>query len=205
MLPARCGITLPRQVTSLDRHGRAGAGGEIRMRHLIGFILAIALGAALFFGAGWGFTHLTAWPCQGAGLTTADRPDRPVGPRRHRPAPRHRDRGTGHLAAGTGPARPGAAGLDARCWPSASTRHCSGSRCRTTPTGPVSASLLVSGVLALLGAAMIVPLFMPARWQAAPGDGHRGHRRGRIRPAGHRAAVRAATRPHAARAERRPQ
>ena len=30
------------------------------MRHLIGFILAIALGAALFFGAGWGFTHLTS-------------------------------------------------------------------------------------------------------------------------------------------------
>jgi hypothetical protein len=29
-------------------------------------------------------------------------------------------------------------------------------------------SLLVSGVLALLGAAMIVPLFVPARWRAAP-------------------------------------
>jgi hypothetical protein len=32
-------------------------------------------------------------------------------------------------------------------------------------------SLLVSGVLALLGAAMIVPLFIPARWRAAPGEG----------------------------------
>ena len=29
----------------------------------------------------------------------------------------------------------------------------------------------MSGVLALLGAAMIVPLFIPARWRAVPGEG----------------------------------
>ena len=40
------------------------------MRHLVGFILAIALGAALFFGAGWGFTHLTGLSAQGSGLTS---------------------------------------------------------------------------------------------------------------------------------------
>ena len=33
------------------------------------------------------------------------------------------------------------------------------------------ASIALSGVLALLGAAMIVPLFIPARWRAAPGLG----------------------------------
>jgi len=32
-------------------------------------------------------------------------------------------------------------------------------------------ALLVSGVLALLGAAMIVPLFIPARWRSAPSLG----------------------------------
>ena len=38
-------------------------------------------------------------------------------------------------------------------------------------------ALLVSGVLALLGAAMIVPLFIPARWRAAPGLGIEEDRR----------------------------
>ena len=36
------------------------------------------------------------------------------------------------------------------------------------------ASIALSGVLALLGAAMIVPLFIPARWRAAPGEGIEG-------------------------------
>src|SRR5215467_7814116 len=40
------------------------------MRHLIGIILALALGAALFFGAGWGFSHLTSLAGQGTGLTS---------------------------------------------------------------------------------------------------------------------------------------
>src|SRR5262249_60197601 len=39
------------------------------MRHLIGFILAIALGAALFFAAGWGFTHMTSLTAHGINLT----------------------------------------------------------------------------------------------------------------------------------------
>ena len=40
------------------------------MRHLIGFILGIALGAALFLGVGWGFTHLATFSAQGTGLTS---------------------------------------------------------------------------------------------------------------------------------------
>jgi hypothetical protein len=39
------------------------------MRHLIGFILAIALGAALFFAAGWGFIHMTSLTAHGINLT----------------------------------------------------------------------------------------------------------------------------------------
>src|SRR5262249_61428740 len=39
------------------------------MRHLIGFILAIALGGALFFAAGWGFTHMTSLAAHGINLT----------------------------------------------------------------------------------------------------------------------------------------
>jgi hypothetical protein len=140
------------------------------MRHLTGFILAIALGAALFFGAGWGFTHLTSLAVEGTSLTSA----------------------TGLIAlaalAATGlflgiviavraisPLAPGLPGLVLLAWSAllAVREH---QALRWIPLQDHSfaagyRSLLVSGVLALLGAAMIVPLFIPARWRAAPGEG----------------------------------
>lgn len=139
------------------------------MRHLTGFILAIALGAALFFGAGWGFTHLTSLAVEGTSLTTA----------------------TGLIAlaalAATGlflgiviavravsPLASGLPGLVLLAWSAllAVREH---QALRWIPLQDHSfaagyRSLLVSGVLALLGAAMIVPLFIPARWRAAPGE-----------------------------------
>src|SRR5215475_11996178 len=101
------------------------------MRHLIGFILAIVLGAALFFGAGWGFTHLTGIAAHGASLTSMT----------------------------------GLAALSVL----AMHEH---QALRWIPLqghsfGAGFRALLVSGVLALLGAAMIIPLFIPARWRAA--------------------------------------
>jgi hypothetical protein len=136
------------------------------MRHLVGFILAIVLGAALFLGAGWGFTHLTSLTAQGAGLTSP----------------------TGLMAlsalAATGlflgiviavravsPLAPGLPGLVLLAWSAllAVREH---QALRWIPLqghafGAGYRALLVSGVLALLGAAMIVPLFIPARWRAA--------------------------------------
>lgn len=143
------------------------------MRHLTGFILAIALGAALFFGAGWGFTHLTSLAVEGTALTTA----------------------TGLIAlsalAATGlflgiviavraisPLASGLPGLVLLAWSAllAVREH---QALRWIPLqghayGAGYRSLLVSGVLALLGAAMIVPLFIPARWRAASGEGIEG-------------------------------
>jgi hypothetical protein len=140
------------------------------MRHLVGFILAIALGAALFLGAGWGFTHLTSLAAQGTGLTS--------------PA--------GLIAwaalAATGlflgiviavraisPLAPGLPGLVLLAWSAllAVREH---QALRWIPLqdhafGAGYRALLVSGVLALLGAAMIVPLFIPARWRSAPSLG----------------------------------
>ena len=140
------------------------------MRHLIGFILGIALGAALFLGVGWGFTHLATFSAQGTGLTST----------------------TGLIAwsalAATGlllgiviavraisPLAPGLPGLVLLAWSAllAVREH---QALRWIPLQDHSfaagyRSLLVSGVLALLGAAMIVPLFVPARWRAAPGAG----------------------------------
>ena len=140
------------------------------MRHLIGIILAIALGAALFFGAGYGFTHLTSIAAHGSSLTST----------------------TGLIAlsalAATGlflgiviavravsPLAPGLPGLVLLAWSAllAVREH---QALRWIPLqdhafGAGYRALLVSGMAALLGAAMIVPLFLPSRWRAAPGEG----------------------------------
>jgi hypothetical protein len=138
------------------------------MRHLIGLILAIAVGVALFFGAGWGFTHLTGLSAQGTGLTST----------------------TGLIAwsalAATGlllgiviavraisPLAPGLPGLVLLAW-SALVAVREHQAVRWIPLqghafGFGFRALLVSGMLALLGAAMIVPLFIPARWRSASG------------------------------------
>ena len=134
------------------------------MRHLIGIILAIALGAALFFGAGYGFTHLTSIAAHGASLTSP----------------------TGLVAlsalAATGlfigiviavraisPLAPGLPGL-ALLAASALLAMRAHQVVRWIPLqghsyGAGFRALLVGGVLTLLGAAMIVPLFVPARWR----------------------------------------
>jgi hypothetical protein len=140
------------------------------MRHLVGFILAIALGAALYLGAGWGFTQLTSIAVHGASITSIT--------------------GLAALSAlvGTGlflgiviavraisPLAPGLPGL-ALLAGSALLAVREHQALRWIPLqdhsyGAGFRALLVSGVLALLGAAMIVPLFIPARWRAAPGEG----------------------------------
>jgi hypothetical protein len=135
------------------------------MRHLIGIILAIALGAALFFGAGYGFTHLTGIAAHGSSLTST----------------------TGLIAlsalAATGlfigiviavraisPLAPGLPGL-ALLAGSALLTVRAHQVLRLIPFqghayGAGFRALLVGGVLALLGAALIVPLFVPARWRS---------------------------------------
>jgi len=135
------------------------------MRHLIGIILAIALGAALYFGAGYGFTHLTSIAAHGSSLTST----------------------TGLIAlsalAATGlfigiviavraisPLAPGLPGL-ALLAGSALLTVRAHQVLRLIPFqghayGAGFRALLVGGVLALLGAALIVPLFVPARWRS---------------------------------------
>jgi hypothetical protein len=134
------------------------------MRHLIGIILAIALGAVLFFGAGYGFTHLTSIAAHGSSLTST----------------------TGLVAlsalAATGlfigivmavraisPLAPGLPGLGLLAM-SALLAVRAQQVLRLIPLqghsyGAGFRALLVGGVMALLGAAMIVPLFVPARWR----------------------------------------
>ena len=102
------------------------------MRHLVGFILAIALAAALFLAAGWGIAHLYLTVTPGHRLISitgllAWTALLAVSP---------------HRALGWVPLPGHAFGFGFRL-------------------------LLASGALAALGAAMIVPLFMPSRWHGS--------------------------------------
>ena len=133
------------------------------MRHLTGVILAVALSAALFFAGGWGFTHLTAIAAQKS-MTS----------------------GTGALAlavlAATGlflgivlavrsisPLAPGLPGLVLLAWTVLLAvrphRALAWIPLRSYSFALGFEALLVSGVLAVLGTAMIIPLFLPSRWR----------------------------------------
>ncbi len=134
------------------------------MRHLVGLVLALVAAAAVFFGGGWAVARILAAHAHGASLLTMS--------------------GGLTLAAlvGTGlylgclaavpalsPIGSGAPGLLLLAWTGIYVAkahwalrliplsgHDAGSGFRT---------MLTAGVLALLGAVMIVPLFVPSRWR----------------------------------------
>lgn len=133
------------------------------MRHVIGLVLAVILAAVLFGGAGWGTWRLMALHAVGTSLTGKP----------------------GLLAvaalAGTGlllglllvvpavsPLAAGLPGLALLAWSVllvVSTARAD----RLIPPHSHAAiglhTLLTSGVLAVLGVVMIVPLFVPSRWR----------------------------------------
>jgi hypothetical protein len=134
------------------------------MRHLIGLLLAIALAAALFLAGGWGAEHFAAVAAHRTSL-----PGR-----------------TGLIAlaamVGTGvflgillvvpaisPLATGLPGLALLGW----TALLALSPHRALAWIPLQGHafgagfrvLLLTGTLALLGAAMIIPMFLPSRWR----------------------------------------
>jgi hypothetical protein len=138
------------------------------MRHWIGLGLAIALAVALFFGGGWGVTRMSALPAEGLSLTS--------------------NRGLSALGALAGvglllgilvaaprisPLAAGLPGLALLAW--TALLGVSGTLAvrliplRHGPAGAGFHAMLVSGVLALLGFAMIFPLFVPSRWWGSDG------------------------------------
>ena len=135
------------------------------MRHLIGLVLALALAAALFFGAGWGAAHVPALVGHSVGL-----PSR-----------------TGLIglsaALATGaflgillavpaisPLATGLPGLVLLAWTAllalSSHRALAWIPLQGHSFGAGFRILLVSGTLALAGIAMIVPMFLPSRWRS---------------------------------------
>jgi hypothetical protein len=134
------------------------------MRHLIGLILALAMAAAVFFGGGWGAARVLAAHAHGqslvsmsGGLTLAALV------------------GTGLLlgilvaAPPLSPLGAGLPGLILLGW-SATEVFSSHWALRLIPLPGLDASagfrtMLTGGILALLGAVMIVPMFVPSRWR----------------------------------------
>jgi len=134
------------------------------MRHLFGVVLGVVTGAALFAGAGWGVAKITALHASGRSLTSTH--------------------GIMALAAvlavglllgilvavpGISPLGAGLPGLVLLAW-SALLLVSTSRATRLIPLHGHSfaagfASMLTTGVLALAGAVMIVPLFVPSRWR----------------------------------------
>jgi hypothetical protein len=140
------------------------------MRHVIGFLLALAVSAALFFGAGWGSLRFSAMQ-SGQGLRTVT-----AWTSVHNVLPLAALIGTALLlgillAVGRVSAlAPGLPGLALIGWsalvllrgkhaltyiPMSGSHYAAG-----------FAALLSSGVLLFLGTAMIIPIFMPSRWRS---------------------------------------
>jgi len=134
------------------------------MRHLIGLLLAIALAAALFLAGGWGAEHFAAVAAHRTSL-----PGR-----------------TGLIAlaamVGTGvflgillvvpaisPLATGLPGLALLGWTAllalSPHRALAWIPLQGHAVGAGFRVLLLTGTLALLGAAMIIPMFLPSRWR----------------------------------------
>jgi hypothetical protein len=134
------------------------------MRHLFGVVLGVLTGGALFVGAGWGVHKITTLHASGSPLTSthgiiAVAAVGAVGVL------------LGVLLAvpAVSPLATGLPGIALLGWSALLVASAS----RATRLIPLHShsfsagfgSLLTTGVLALLGAVMIVPLFVPSRWR----------------------------------------
>jgi hypothetical protein len=134
------------------------------MRHVFGIVLALAMAAAFFFGAGWGVARIVALHSSGVSLTSG-----------HGLAAVGVVLGTGLLLGillavpGISPLGTGLPGILLLAW-SALFVVKAGRATRLIPLqGHAFAagfgSMLATGVLALAGATMVIPLFVPSRWR----------------------------------------
>ncbi|HSR85807.1 MAG TPA: hypothetical protein VLM11_16660 [Streptosporangiaceae bacterium] len=135
------------------------------MRHLVGLILALAMSAAIFFGAGWSSARILAAHAAGTSLVNAS--------------------GGEVLAAllGTGlllgilvaapllsPLGAGLPGLVLLAWSAVHVVNAHLALRLIPLSGHTAATgfraMLIGGMLAMLGGVMIVPMFVPSRWRS---------------------------------------
>ena len=134
------------------------------MRHLIGLILGLALALAVFFAAGWGAEHVPALVGHSVGL-----------PSRTGLIGLGVMLGTGALLGillavpAVSPLATGLPGLLLLGWTAllavSSHRALAWIPLQGHTFGAGFRILLLNGTLALLGMAMIVPMFLPSRWR----------------------------------------
>ncbi len=145
------------------------------MRHLIGVALAIVLAAAVFFAASWGYLKLLIGPAKGGVLPAAG------GSLIHNHAVLE---GFGVLLAVSlltgilmavpwiSPLASGLPGLVLLAWTGlylfSVRRAVQYIPLKSRSYGIGFEALLFDGVLALVGLAMIIPLFVPSRWRRRP-------------------------------------
>ncbi len=154
---------------------RLSIGGLWQMRHLIGLVLALDISAALFFGGGWGVWRITTVH-EGAGLADAS-----ALASTHNLLPVLALAGTGLLLGillavrRISPLATGLPGLALLAW-SALVLMRGSYAIRFVPLAGEHyasgfAAMLGSGAAAIIGIAMIVPLFQPSRWRRSrPAD-----------------------------------
>jgi hypothetical protein len=145
------------------------------MRHLVGVLLAIVMAAAVFFGASWGYLKLLIAPARGGAL--------PVGGGSLIHSHAVLEGFAAMLAVGLlagiliavpriSPLASGLPGLVLLAWTGLylfSVRHAVHYiPLKTRAYGAGFEALLFDGVLALMGMAMIIPLFVPSRWRGKP-------------------------------------
>jgi ribose/xylose/arabinose/galactoside ABC-type transport system permease subunit len=139
------------------------------MRHLIGIVLAVVMAAAVFFAAGWGIQTITV-----ASETFTSHSSGKI------LAALAALAGTGLLLGilvsirRISPLAAGLPGIMLLAW-SALYAFDTLRAVRLVPLqrdafGEGFADLLTFGVTALLGAVMIIPIFIPSRWRRRPGD-----------------------------------
>jgi len=134
------------------------------MRHLFGLVLGVLTGGALFVGAGWGVDKITTLRASGASLSST-----------HGLIAIAAVGAVGLLLGillavpAVSPLAGGLPGVVLLGWSALLVASSS----RATRLIPLHAhtfavgfhAMLTSGVLALIGAALIVPLFVPSRWR----------------------------------------
>jgi len=134
------------------------------MRHMLGVLLAVVMGAVIFFVAGWGMSRGMAVHAAGQGFGTAQ----------GLPA-LGALLGTGLLlgilmaAPAVSPLGPGLPGIALLAWSAFLVLNAR----RAVQLIPLRdhafaagfASLLGNGILALVGIMMVIPLFVPSRWR----------------------------------------
>ena len=157
--------------------GNIGGQEATEMRHLAGFVLAIVLAVAIFFGATWGYLRLLRVPVVNGAAATLPASGGSLLHERNVLLAFAALAGVGLLAGicvaapRISPLAAGLPGLGLLGW-TALYLASVGRAVRYIPLkadafGDGFEAMLINGVLAFAGFVMIIPLFIPSRWRPA--------------------------------------